>query len=342
MQSTRAAARGKHRKAEVARYLLDMEQNSFMLADALAHGEWRPGAYTTFYVHEPKKRLISAAPFRDRVVHHALVSLLEPHFERRFVAHSYACRKGKGTHKALHRASRLMATRRFVLKGDVKTFFPTIDHELLKLELRRAIADERLLRVMDLVIDSSNPQESETEWFAGDGLFAPVERRRGIPIGNLTSQFLANVFLDPFDHFVMDRLRRGDYIRYCDDFLIFGEDRDELWGVREEVRAALARQRLLLHPRKGGVHVTHSQVPFLGFVLCRGRRRLQRASLVRATRRLRSLSREVEAGADSDGLRASLAAWYGHVRHATDAVPLVECVRGRIATGLVPKMVRTV
>lgn len=319
IRCARSAARGKKRKPDAARFMLDMEPECFRLAHELAAGTWMPGPYRSFVIREPKARMISAAPFRDRVVHHALVSLLEPHFERRFVAHSYACRVGKGTHRALERAADLSQRRRFVLKGDVAKFFPSIDHEILKGEVRRVIADEPLLGVLERVIDGSNAQEPVEEWFPGDDLFAPGERRRGIPIGNLTSQFLANVFLDRFDHFVMDQERRGEYIRYCDDFLIFGDDRDELWALRGRIAQALADMRLRLHPRKGGVHATASTWPFLGFTLRRGVRRLQRKGLVRATRRLRASGVEFADGViDAECLRARLASWCGHAAHASN------------------------
>ena len=180
IRSARAAARGKKKRPDAARFLLDMEPECFRLADQLASGEWMPGSYQTFTIREPKPRLISAAPFRDRVVHHAIVSILEPHFERRFVAHSYACRKGKGTHRALDRAAELSRKRKFVLKGDLSKFFPSIDHEILKGEVRRVIADEQLLAVLERIIDGSNPQEPVWEWFAGDDLFTPCARRRRV------------------------------------------------------------------------------------------------------------------------------------------------------------------
>jgi hypothetical protein len=233
MRCARAAARGKKRKPDAAAFLLNMEPECFRLADALSAGTWMPGTYRSYVIREPKPRLISAAPFADRVVHHALVSLLEPHFERRFVAHSFACRVGKGTHRALARATELSGRRRFVLKGDIAKFFPSIDHQILKAQVRRVVDDERLLAVLERIVDGSNPQEPVTEWFEGDDLFAPAVRRRGIPIGNLTSQFLAEL-------------------------------------------------RLRLHARKGGVHATRSAVPFLGFVVRDGRRRLRRAAVVRA------------------------------------------------------------
>lgn len=319
IRSARAAAKGKKRRPDAARFLLDLEPECLRLADELASGSWMPGAYRTFTIREPKTRVISAAPFRDRVVHHAIVSLLEPHFERRFVAHSYACRVGKGTHRALERATELSRRRRFVLKGDVMRFFPSIDHEILKGEVRRAIGDERMLEVLGRVIDGAGSTEAEQVWFADDCLFTPASRRRGIPIGNLTSQFLANVMLDRLDHLVMDREGYGDYVRYCDDFLVFADSRPELWSLRERIGHALGEMRLVLHPRKGGVHSTASAVPFLGFTVRRGRRRLQRAGLVRATRRLRATVREFESGSiEGEVLQARVAAWHGHAAHASD------------------------
>jgi RNA-directed DNA polymerase len=319
IRSARAAAKGKKKRPDAARFLLDMEPECFRLADELASGSWMPGRYQTFTIREPKPRLISAAPFRDRVVHHALVSILEPHFERRFVAHSYACRKGKGSHKALDRAAELSRRRKFVLKGDISKFFPSIDHEILKGEVRRVVCDERLLAALERVIDGSNAQEPTLEWFAGDDLFAPAERQRGIPIGNLTSQFLANVFLDRFDHFVMDRAGYGEYVRYCDDFLVFADTRAELWALRARIEAELGAMRLRLHPRKGGVHATGSVIPFLGFTVRRGVKRLQRAGVVRGRRRLRSSQRVCAEGAiDGETLRARVSAWRGHAGHATN------------------------
>ena len=339
IRSARAAAKGKKRRPDAASFLLDMEPECFRLADELSSGSWMPGAYQTFTIREPKPRLISAAPFRDRVVHHAIVSILEPHFERRFVAHSYACRVGKGTHKALERAAELSRRRRFVLKGDISKFFPSIDHETLKREVRRVLCDELLLTVLERVIDGSNTQEPVDAWFEGDDLFTPTTRRRGIPIGNLTSQFLANVFLDRLDHFVMDREGYGGYVRYCDDFLVFADTRAELWALRGRIEAELAAMRLRLHPRKGGVHATSSVIPFLGFTLRRGVKRLQRAGVVRGRRRLRASREGCAQGAiDRETLRARVAAWRGHAGHATNGAfaerVLVEAGCGEVAVSL--------
>jgi len=238
---------------------------------------------------------------------------MEPWFERRFVDHSYACRRKKGTHRALKRASRLARRFPFVLKGDVVKFFPSLDHAVVKASVRRVIHDRDFLRVLDLVIDGSNPQEEVIHYFPGDDLFTPYDRRHGIPIGNLTSQFLANVVLDRLDHHVMDERGFGKYVRYCDDFLVFGRDRAALRALRKSVEDFLAGLRLCLHPRKCGVISTRSPIPFLGFVMHRSDLRLQRSAVVRATRRLRGLSRDMKEGnLGSEALCRSLQAWIAH------------------------------
>ena len=328
----RRAARGKRRRPEVARFLLDLEPNCFALADALYEGSWRPGPYRAFWIRDPKRRQISAAPFADRVVHHALVGVLEPWFERRFVAHSYACRRGKGTHAALRRFHALAQRHRHVLRADLTKFFPSLDHAIVKREVRRVIADRALLRVLDRVIDGSNEQEEVAlRHYPGDDLFSPIDRRRGIPIGNLTSQFLANVVLDRLDHRVMDDLGHGAYVRYCDDFAVFADDRDRLVASRDAIAATLADLRLGLHPSKTVICRADGPLPFLGFVVHGRTRRLQRAAILRATRRSCALARAIARGEQRpDELRRSFQAFEAHAAHG----------RARGATASVKRRVR--
>lgn len=337
IERARLAARGKRRRPDVAAFLLDLEPRCYAIADALRAGTWRPGRYHAFWIHDPKRRLISAAPFADRVVHHALVGLLEPVFERRFVAHSYACRKGKGTHRALYRAHALARKHRYVLRADLVKFFPSLDHCIVQDEVRRVIADERLLGVLDTVIEGSNRQEDVWRWFSGDDLFTPLQRRRGLPIGNLTSQFLANVVLDRLDHLVTDELGFGAYVRYCDDFLVFGDDKARLREARERVRVLLDELRLTLHPRKTGVVGTCSPIPFLGFVLHGPRRRLHRKAIQRASDRLRARAAAVaRRELPVSLLRASVVAWLAHAGHGHSrsiAARVVRCATVRSARG---------
>ena len=146
------ASKGKRGQPNVAAFEYRLEENLLDLQQELVASAYRPGGYTSFHIHEPKKRLISAAPFRDRVVHHALCNLIEPRFERSFIADSYANRKGKGTHRALNQAQQFARRYRYVLECDVCQFFPAIDHAVLRKELARKIQDERVLLLVDQIL----------------------------------------------------------------------------------------------------------------------------------------------------------------------------------------------
>ena len=226
------SAAAKRRVPGPAAFLANLETEVLSLERELRAGTWRPGGYVSFEVHAPKRRLISAAPFRDRVVHHALHAVIAPLFERGFIGHSYANRVAKGTHRAVTRYERLRDRHRYVLRGDVFRYSPAIDHEILKTDLRRRIRCRRTLAVLDRIVDSSNPQEPVHLYYPGDDLFTPYERRRGLPIGNLTSQLFANIYLDRFDHFVTEVLR-APYLRYVDDFALFADDRGRLEEWRD-------------------------------------------------------------------------------------------------------------
>jgi RNA-directed DNA polymerase len=217
----RNAAKGKRGKPPAARFEYRLEDHLIQLQRELQSKSYRPGAYHSFIIHEPKRRLISAAPFRDRVVHHALCNVIEPRFERSFIRDSYANRVGKGTHRALDRAQAFARRFRYVLQCDMVQFFPSIDHAILRRILARKISDEAVLWLVDRILASGEGVLSaayEMVYFPGDDLWAAA-RPRGLPIGNLTSQFWANCYLNPFDHFVKRELRSQGYVRYVDDFL---------------------------------------------------------------------------------------------------------------------------
>jgi retron-type reverse transcriptase len=209
LQAHAQAARGKRGGVPAAAFEERLADHLIELADELRHKTYQPGSYQSFYIHEPKRRLISAAPFRDRVVHHALVNVIEPLFERRFVSDSYANRKGKGTHRAIDRCQSFARRYRYVLSCDVRQHFPSIDHDILRAILADVIWDDDVLGLCDRI------------------------RPRGLPIGNLTSQFWANCYLDPFDHFVKRELRCRAYLRYVDDMAFFSNSRRELWRWKE-------------------------------------------------------------------------------------------------------------
>ena len=266
------AAAGKRAKPGPAAFLAGLETEVLRLERELESERYRPGRYTTIEIFDPKHRIVSAAPFRDRVVHHALCAVVEPLFERGFIHDSYANRKGKGTHRAVARYERFRDRFRHVLRCDIWRYFPSIDHGILKRGLRRRIACARTLALADRIVDASNPQEPAARYYPGDDLFTPHERRRGLPIGNLTSQFFANLYLDGLDHFCKEVLRAKGYLRYVDDFALFHDDPARLAEWRRRVAAYLEGRRLRPHPRKTWIAETREPAAFLGFVLAPGGR----------------------------------------------------------------------
>lgn len=314
------ARQGKKQTGEMRLFHFNLENNLWDLHDELQNNAYQPGAYRNFYIYEPKKRLVSAAPFRDRIVHHALCRITQPLFEKKFIYDSYANRVGKGSHKALDRANTWVRQYRYVLKADLRKFFPSIDHQILLSVLSRTIACPPTLDLCRRIIASGDgilASEYEPHWFPGDNLFTPLERPRGLPIGNLTSQLWANVLLNQLDHFVKETLQIKGYVRYVDDFLLFGNDKAALWLARDAIADYLIFLRLTLHPYKCHVMPTAKGVPFLGFRLYPTHRRLLGDSLRRAHRRLRQQRHDLAQGDLSpEAFRRSLASWLGHVQHA--------------------------
>lgn len=316
LAAARAALRGKRRSRAGAGFLADLEREVVTLHRELRDGSYRHGPYQYFEVHDPKTRTVAAAAFRDRVVHHAIVRVIEPLFERRLVEDTYACRRGKGGHAAMRRAAGFARRHAYALECDVARFFASIDHEVLLGQVERVIADERLLGLLRHVVASH--ADAETVRWRGGGLFDVEVRRRGIPIGNLTSQFLANVYLSPLDHFVKHGLRVRGYARYMDDFLLFGDDPAVLRAQGRAVQEQLGALRLRMHPDKYRLRPTRLGVDFVGFVVFHGGRiRVRRASVRRFERRYRRARYLVERKrADPAALTASVEAWVAHARHA--------------------------
>lgn len=327
------ASRGKRGKAAAALFEHRLEDELIELSAELRQATYRPGPYHSFYVHDPKRRLISAAPFRDRVVHHALCNLIEPIFERSFIFDSYANRLGKGTHRALNRVQTLCRNYRFVLPCDIRQFFPSIDHTILCATLARKVADPEVQSLIRLILESGRgvlADEYSMVYFRGDDLFA-VNRPRGLPIGNLTSQLWANCYLSSFDHFVKRELRCPGYVRYVDDFLLFADGNQTLWEWKQAIEERLGRLRLTIHP---GAHPqpVREGIPFLGFVVYPHRRRLKRRKGIQFRRRLRSLAAACSRGELSvSSLTTSVRGWINHVRYA-NTVGLRKAVLSAVVT----------
>ena len=326
--AARKAVAGKRRKPGAAAFMANLERELLRLEAELQSGVYRPGRYVEIAIRDPKPRIVSAAPFRDRVVHHALCAVIGPLFEAGFIDHSFANRRGKGTHAAIRAYERYRDRHAHVLRADLYRYFPSIDHAILKSTFRHRIMCERTLALMDAIVDGSNAQEPVELHFPGDDLFAPYRRRRGLPIGNLTSKFFANLHLDRFDHWVTEALG-APYVRYVDDFALFHDDPAVLAEWRGRIERHLEGRRLRLHPRKTAILPTAAPACFLGFVLMPGgRRRLPEENVARFRNRLRGLRDRWRAGTVArEEVEAKIGAWVAHAGHA-DTWRLREAVLG--------------
>jgi len=315
--AARRGVKGKRRKPGAASFFANLEGELLALERQLKDDGYRPGRYVAFEVNEPKKRIVSAAPFRDRVVHHALCAVVGPIFEAGFIDLTFANRVGKGTHRAIEVYERYRKRHAHVLRCDIYRYFPAIDHMILKADFRRRIACPSTLALLDLIVECSNPQEPVHLYFDGDDLFEPFRRRRGLPIGNLTSQFFANLYLDGFDHFVTEILQ-APYLRYVDDFALFHNDPAVLAEWRARIEMYLVGRRLRLHPHKTMILSCTEPSQFLGFELrADGRRCLPEDNVRRFRNRLRGLRDQWRAGTiEFRDVDARVGAWIAHAEHA--------------------------
>jgi len=270
------ASLGKRTKTDVAEFLLNREKEIFRIKRELETGNYQPGGYRTFYVKEyGKKRKISAADFRDRVVHHAFCQIIEQIFDKTFIFQSFACRVGKGTHIAIKTAERYLRQNSYVFQGDIVKYFENIKHETLLAILKKKISDIKTMNLAQLIIFSWNK-----------------DLGRGVPIGNLTSQFFANLYLNELDYFIKFKLCNKYYVRYMDDFILFGKNKKELWNCRAEISKFLSEKlTLFMHKRKSAVYPTANGVPFLGFRIFNKYRRIKNANVVRFMRRIYKLKK---------------------------------------------------
>ena len=318
--AAKRASRGKRYRSDVARFSLALEDHLHRLQQELLEKIYCPGASRNFVVREKKPRLISAAPFRDRVVHHALCNVIEPIFERGFVFDSYACRKGKGTHAAIERASTYAKRYRYVLKCDMMQYFPSIDHAILLSLIERRVRDDEVLWLVRAIVKGISARDSRSWYFPEDDLFTPFERPGGLPIGNQTSQFFGNVYLDGLDHYIKEELRLPGYVRYVDDVVVFDNDKRRLHQTRQAMTDFCATRRLRLHPRKCFVAPVAAGFTFLGHQIFSSHRRLETSNVRRFTRRLRQYGLAVSNGQMTiEQARMGIQSWVAHAKHADTA-----------------------
>jgi len=256
LEAWREFVKGKRAKPDVQAFSLRLMDNILALHHDLAHYTYRHGAYQAFRIADPKPRCIHKASVRDRLLHHAVYRKLYPFFDHTFIADSFSCRIGKGTHKALNRfrslaykASKNHTKTCWVLKCDIKQFFASIDHDILINTLRQYITADDILWLLSEIITSFSSTVG-----------------KGLPLGNVTSQLFANVYMSEFDQFVKHRLKARYYIRYTDDFVLLSADREWITKQEAPIKAFLQNQlRLSLH-RNTTLKTLASGVDFLGWV----------------------------------------------------------------------------
>ncbi len=272
----RKTRQGSGRNAESALFFLHLERELLALRDELEQGIWQPRPYRYFDIFDPKHRTIAVSDFRDRVVHHALVNILEPIFEKTFISDSYATRKGKGVHAAVFRAQYFLQNHLYFLKTDVEKFFDSVSHDQLLRIISRKIKDPRILNICEKIIRHGGIEG------------------RGLPIGNRTSQFFANVYLDPLDHYLKDRLGVRGYVRYMDDFVLFTHDKQHLKGLYLDTQTFLEDTLMLqLKPSATFMNCSDNGLSFLGRRIFSGTIRLRNENLRRITRRMALLERQM-------------------------------------------------
>jgi RNA-directed DNA polymerase len=303
LRAAQQAQRGKLDRISVAHFTFHRETELLTLQEELLSGSYRMRPYRTFVIYEPKRRQICAADFRDRVVHHAICHVLDPLFEACLIHDTYACRRGKGSHAAVKRAQDFARRFPYYLKCDVRKYFESIDHAVLTSLLRRNLKDHRLLALLDHIIAHPIP----------GGVLG-----KGVPIGNLTSQYFANLYLGALDHLLKDRLRVRGYIRYMDDFLVFADNKPALHATLATIRT-FVQQVLLLEIKDEVMRLAPvtQGISFLGFRIFPGLVRLEAKKWARFRQRIRELEVQYMCGMmHEETLARSVASMIGHVQHA--------------------------
>lgn len=304
MKAYHKARKCKRYRPDVLEFEANREDNLLHAIEVLKDGTYQPGEYRVFKVWEPKERIIMALPFFDRVIQHMIVNFIEPIFEKRFLFHSYACRKGKGVHEAsktlskwLYELEVVQGKKIYAIKGDIHHYFQSVSHDILKAEIRRYISDKALLKILDRIIDHN-------------GIFPPGV---GIPVGNLTSQLFANVYLNKLDQFVKHELKVKYYVRYMDDFIILSEDPAELRRILAIIEEFLRRElRLELNP-KTTILAAKNGINFVGYIHYKDHKKIRKD----ARRRLTKLLKAFETGeVEVEYFDRSIESRFGHMEHA--------------------------
>ena len=302
--------RGKHKRKDIQHFERHLEDHIFTLHEDLQTFQYHHGPYTHFYVFDPKKRYISKALVRDRLVHQMVYNLLQEVYERQFIFHSFSGRKGKGTHLGITHLHRMIKKAShngkkpcYALKMDIKSFFDTIDHRILKNLIQQRIHDKKILTLIFKIIESFT--------------IAPF---KGLPIGNITSQILANIYLHEFDLFIKHILRESYYLRFCDDCLFLSQNKNHLAFLITPIRKFLFQNLTLdLHPQKLFIRKATQGTDFLGYNLFLKHRLVRTKTKKRLKRKLKKAYKSFVLGKiDVSSMDQKLQSYLGILSHAQE------------------------
>ena len=308
LDAYKKARRNKRYKGDVLEFTSLLEENLIDIQNQLTRRTYTPGEYKKFKVFEPKERQIMALPFPDRVVQHALNTIIEPLFDKGFIFHSYACRNGKGSHEASRRLSHWLydlneqhGRNVYCLKADISKYFSSIDHRVLKGIIRTRIKCPDTLWLCDMIIDHN-----------GGGTPG-----KGIPVGNLTSQLFANIYLTELDKYMKEELKIHYYMRYMDDFLVLSDDKAYLREILAKTENFLNNVLLLkLNPKTCIFKITQG-IDFVGYRHWHTHKLIRKSSIKRITRKIKKFTEQYAAGEiDFDDINPCIQSWLGHIQHA--------------------------
>lgn len=278
------AKRGKSYGQNVLAYQAQLDTQLLMLREQILSGAVGVGHYRFFKIYDPKERQICAPAFSEQVLHHALMNVCHERFERAHIFDSYASRKGKGVHAALNRASGFTRSRKWFLKLDVKKFFDSIHHDVLKKQLWRLFREEDLLAIFDKIINSYEASPN-----------------RGLPIGNLTSQYFANHYLTGLDHFIQEHISPAGYVRYMDDMVLWSNEKNFLQRALEQIQL-FVHDELLCELKPPSLNRSKCGLPFLGYLLFPHHIRLTQRSKRRFIKKWTALEEKYHSGEWSEAV----------------------------------------
>lgn len=320
-EAYKSARKCKRYRREVLNFTANLESNLINIQQELLNKTYTVGEYREFYVYDPKKRLIMALPFRDRVVQWAIYRQLNPLLNKRYIAHSYACRTGYGSHKAVKRVQYWLQKQHrqhqyvYVLKMDIAKYFYRVDQNILLTILSNIIKDKDLLKLLETIVQCSihTGLEISDSLLNGNRIYGV-----GMPIGNLTSQMFANLFLNEVDQYIKHELRVKYYIRYMDDMMIICNDKKQLWEYKQKIESFLSTLKLNLNS-KTCVRTIKQGVEFCGYRVWPHKVLLKRKTKIKMFRRLNMRCKQLSKNEiDYDSYNSSLQSYLGIVKHCSD------------------------